>query len=201
MTVGIAHGDARAICARFVRRSWPGRCARRCGWTTSRAMAMVNQRFVDVHAPNQNLVGRTLEMVQSGAGATYTIIGILGTMAEDGPAVSPVPFAYACSPGRLVAGPRVRRAHRRRPGAGRRSAPDRQQDRCKARDLRAASARRRRRRRVRSAEARRGDAELVRERRARACRHRPLQPVHAGRVGSDARDCGPARDRRLAEPK
>jgi putative ABC transport system permease protein len=59
--------------------------------------AMVNQRFVDVHAPNQNLVGRVLELVQSGAGTTYTIIGIIGTMAEDGPAVSPVPFAYMCS--------------------------------------------------------------------------------------------------------
>jgi predicted permease len=58
--------------------------------------AMVNQRFVDMHAPNQNLVGRTLEMVQS-PGATYTIAGIVGTMAEDGPAVSPVPFAYTCS--------------------------------------------------------------------------------------------------------
>ena len=59
---------------------------------------MVNQRFVDVHAPNQNLVGRVLEMVQSGFGATYTIAGIVGTMVEDGPAVSPVPFAYVCSP-------------------------------------------------------------------------------------------------------
>ena len=58
---------------------------------------MVNQRFVDMHATNQNLVGRELEMVQSGFGATYTIIGILGTMAEDGPAVSTVPFAYVCS--------------------------------------------------------------------------------------------------------
>jgi hypothetical protein len=59
---------------------------------------MLNQRFLDVHAPNQNLVGRVLEMVQSGFGATYTITGILGTMAEDGPAVTPVPFAYVCSP-------------------------------------------------------------------------------------------------------
>ena len=59
---------------------------------------MVNQRFVDMHAPTQNLVGRVLEIVQSGCGATYTITGILGTMVEDGPAVSPVPFAYVCSP-------------------------------------------------------------------------------------------------------
>ena len=59
--------------------------------------AIVNQRFVDVHAPNQNLVGRTLEMVQTGPLATYTVAGIIGTMAEDGPAVSPVPFVYTCS--------------------------------------------------------------------------------------------------------
>jgi predicted permease len=58
---------------------------------------MVNQRFVDLYAPNQNPVGRVLEMVQSGAGATYTIIGVLGNMAEDGPGVSPVPFYYVCS--------------------------------------------------------------------------------------------------------
>ena len=62
----------------------------------SRAV-MVNQRFVDVHAPNQNIVGRGLEMVQNGPGAAYTIAGIVGTMAEDGPAVSPLPFVYVCS--------------------------------------------------------------------------------------------------------
>ena len=62
----------------------------------SRAV-MVNQRFVDAHAPNQNLVGRVLEMVQNGPGALYTIAGIVGTMAEDGPAVTPVPFVYVCS--------------------------------------------------------------------------------------------------------
>lgn len=59
---------------------------------------MVNQRFVDLHAPNQNVVGRVLEMMQSGPAATYTIVGVLGTMSEDGPAVTPVPFVYVCSP-------------------------------------------------------------------------------------------------------
>jgi predicted permease len=58
---------------------------------------LVNQRFVDLYAPDQNLVGRTLEMVQNVPGATYTIVGIVGTMAEDGPAVAPVPFIYSCS--------------------------------------------------------------------------------------------------------
>jgi predicted permease len=57
---------------------------------------MVNQRFLDMYAPNQNLVGRVLDM--NSPSVTYTIIGILGTMSEDGPAVSPVPFAYVCSP-------------------------------------------------------------------------------------------------------
>jgi predicted permease len=55
-------------------------------------LVMVNQRFVDVYAPSQNLVGRTVEMAQN----TYTIIGVLGAMAEDGPAVGPVPFTYSC---------------------------------------------------------------------------------------------------------
>jgi predicted lysophospholipase L1 biosynthesis ABC-type transport system permease subunit len=57
--------------------------------------AMLNQRFVDMHAPNLNLVGRVLELAQGGT--TYTIVGIVGTMSEDGPAVTPVPFAYMCS--------------------------------------------------------------------------------------------------------
>jgi putative ABC transport system permease protein len=57
--------------------------------------AMLNQRFVDVHAPNLNLVGRVLQLAQGGT--TYTIVGIVGTMSEDGPAVTPVPFAYMCS--------------------------------------------------------------------------------------------------------
>ena len=58
---------------------------------------MLNQRFVDVFAPNQNLVGRALDMAPGGSGPGYTIVGIVGTMAEDGPAVTPVPFAYVCS--------------------------------------------------------------------------------------------------------
>src|ERR1044072_7303331 len=58
--------------------------------------AMVNQRFVDAFAPGQNLVGRTLEMLQSGSSATFSIAGIVGTMSEDGPAVAPIPFLYTC---------------------------------------------------------------------------------------------------------
>ncbi len=162
---------------------------------------MVNQRFVDMHAPNQNLVGRMLEMVQSGGGAsaTYTIIGVLGTMAEDGPAVSPVPFVYVCSPPGWWPDPEyvVRTADAR--GLARDLRHIVNGIDSEARNLRAASAPRRRGRRLRSAEARCRDADFVRERCARARRHRPLQPVHAGRVGTHARDCGQARDRRLAE--
>ncbi len=160
---------------------------------------MVNQRFLDMYAPNQNLVGRVLDVVQSGFGATYTIIGILGTMSEDGPAVSPVPFVVRVQLARMVAGSRVCRAHRRRAGSCSRSAADRQRDRFEARHLRSASAPGRRGWRVRSAEARCSGTELVCERCTRTLRHRPLQPVHAGRVGSHARDCGQARDRRLPE--
>ena len=145
---------------------------------------MVNQRFVEVHAPNQDLVGRTLELVQSGPGATFRIVGVLGTMAEDGPAASPVPFGVHLQHAGLVAGSRVCGPYGRYAGVCRRPAAHRGRDRFEARDLRAASARGGRGRRVRSAEARCGDAELVRERRPRPCRHRPLQPVHAGRVGS-----------------
>jgi predicted permease len=84
----------------------------------SRAV-MVNQRFVDAHAPNQNLVGRVLEMVQNGPGAVYTIAGIVGTMAEDGPAVTPVPFVYVCSEPGWWPDPEyvVRSAHARALGA------------------------------------------------------------------------------------
>jgi predicted permease len=94
MTVGsrtVTEGYLRAIRAPLVAGSF---CPPLRMGDTSR-YAMVNQRFVAVHAPNQNLVGRVLELAQGGT--TYTIVGIVGTMSEDGPAVTPVPFAYTCS--------------------------------------------------------------------------------------------------------
>ena len=97
MTVGartVTEGYLRAIRAPLVRGSF---CPPLRTDDKPRTV-MVNQRFADVYAPNQNLIGRVLEMVQNGPSATYTISGILGTMAEDGPAVNPVPFAYVCSP-------------------------------------------------------------------------------------------------------
>jgi putative ABC transport system permease protein len=58
-------------------------------------VAIVNQRFVDVHAPDQNLVGRSLRVAQGGA--VYTIGGVVANLAEDGHATSPVPYVYACA--------------------------------------------------------------------------------------------------------
>ena len=188
----------KAISAPSVRRSSPARRARRFGWATSHAQAMVNQRFVDVHAPHQNLVGRTLEMVQSGPGATYTIVGVVGDDGGGRPGGEPRAVRLLLQHAGLVAGSRVCRPHRRPARARDRSAAHRRRDRFDARHLRPASAGRRRRRGVRSAEARRRDAQLVCERRARPGRHRPLQPVHAGRFGSHARDCRQARARCLA---
>ena len=95
MTVGartVTEGYLRAIRAPLVSGSF---CPRFRMDDKSRTM-MVNQRFVDLHAANQNLVGRVLEF-QNSPDAAYTITGILGTMAEDGPAVTPVPFVYVCS--------------------------------------------------------------------------------------------------------
>lgn len=61
-------------------------------------LAIVNQRFVDVYAPGQNLVGRSLRLVEGGA--VYRIGGVVANLAEDGHAANPVPYVYACvSPG------------------------------------------------------------------------------------------------------
>jgi hypothetical protein len=58
---------------------------------------MLNQRFVDVYAPNQNLVGRSLRVTQNN-GPPMTIVGIIGDLAEDGHSTSPAPYAYTCDP-------------------------------------------------------------------------------------------------------
>ena len=58
-------------------------------------MALVNRRLVDVHAPNQNLVGRSLRLVQGNT--PFTVVGVVGNLAEDGHGVSPVPYLYTCA--------------------------------------------------------------------------------------------------------
>ena len=56
---------------------------------------MVNRRFVDQHAANQNVVGRQLR--HTGLPATpFTIAGVIGDLAEDGRRRVPVPYVYTC---------------------------------------------------------------------------------------------------------
>jgi putative ABC transport system permease protein len=97
MTIGarmITGGYLRAIRAPLVAGSW-------CPGPTTNADAprtvMVNQRFVDVHAPNQNLVGRSLRLTQ-GRGSPLLIAGVIANLAEDGHATSPVPYVYNAMP-------------------------------------------------------------------------------------------------------
>ncbi len=58
--------------------------------------AIVNKRFVDAHADGANLVGRSLRLLQ--IRGPFTIVGIVGDLAEDGHASSPAPYVYTCSP-------------------------------------------------------------------------------------------------------
>jgi putative ABC transport system permease protein len=64
---------------------------------TAPSAAIVNRRFVDVYAAGQNLVGRSLQLTQ-GAGASYTIAGVVGNLAEDGHATTAAPYVYTCRP-------------------------------------------------------------------------------------------------------
>jgi putative ABC transport system permease protein len=94
MTVGarmISSGYLRAIRAPLVAGDW---CPRlKADFKTPRT-AIVNQRFVETYAANQNLVGRTLRQVQWKS--ELTIVGVIGNLAEDGHATSPVPYVYTC---------------------------------------------------------------------------------------------------------
>jgi putative ABC transport system permease protein len=56
--------------------------------------AIVNQRFIEQYAPNQNLVGRTIRIVQGNI--PRTIVGIVGNVAEDGQATTTPAFVYSC---------------------------------------------------------------------------------------------------------
>jgi predicted permease len=61
--------------------------------------AMVNRRFVETAAEGRQLVGRTLTLTQVPVGP-IAIAGIIGDLAEDGPASAPVPFLYMCATAR-----------------------------------------------------------------------------------------------------
>jgi predicted permease len=94
-TVGtrmIGAGYLRAIRAHLVSGSW---CPDLTADFKAPLNAMVNQRFVEVNAPGQNLVGRTLRMTEWNSG--FTITGVVSDLAEDGHAMSPVPYVYTCN--------------------------------------------------------------------------------------------------------
>jgi putative ABC transport system permease protein len=99
MTVGtrmISGGYLRAIRASLVAGEWcPGP---KMDFNSQRAQAtaIVNQRFVEVHAPNQNLVGRSLWIARR-TGTPFRIVAVVGNITEDGHATSPVPYVYTCN--------------------------------------------------------------------------------------------------------
>ena len=96
MTVGtrmISGGYLRAIRASLVAGEW---CPGLKMDFKSPATAIVNQRFVEVHAPNQNLVGRSLWIARR-TGTPFRIVAVVGNIAEDGHATSPVPYVYTCN--------------------------------------------------------------------------------------------------------
>jgi putative ABC transport system permease protein len=96
MTVGtrmISGGYLRAIRASLVAGEW---CPALKTDFKAPGTAIVNQRFVDVHAPNQNLVGRSLWLIQR-TSTPFRIVAVVGNIAEDGQATSPVPYVYACN--------------------------------------------------------------------------------------------------------
>ena len=61
---------------------------------SSSQRALVNRKFVETHAPGQNLIGRSLTVVQGGG--PLTIVGVVDDIAEDGPGTTPGPYFYAC---------------------------------------------------------------------------------------------------------
>jgi putative ABC transport system permease protein len=58
---------------------------------------LVNQRFVDVFAAGQSVVGRSLSYPQF-PNTTFTIAGVVGNLAEDGHATAATPYVYNCNP-------------------------------------------------------------------------------------------------------
>src|SRR4029453_7661068 len=58
---------------------------------------MVNQRFVDLYAANQNPIGRHLRMAQVPSVA-FGIVGVVGNIAEDGYGTTAAPYVYTCDP-------------------------------------------------------------------------------------------------------
>jgi putative ABC transport system permease protein len=67
-------------------------------WTDFKAprYAIVNRRFVEVYAPNQNLVGRTARQTFAESASPLTIAGVVGDIIEDGQGTNAFPFFYTC---------------------------------------------------------------------------------------------------------
>ena len=99
MTVGtrmISGGYLRAVRAPLVAGEW---CPPLKTDFKAPGTAIVNQRFVEVHAPNQNLVGRSMWMLQRNS-IPFRIVAVVGNIAEDGQAAAimpPVPYVYTCN--------------------------------------------------------------------------------------------------------
>ena len=96
MTVGtrmISGGYLRAIRASLVAGEW---CPAPKTDFKAPGTAIVNQRFIEVHAPNQDLVGRSLWMIQR-TSTPFRIVAVVGNIAEDGQATSHVPYVYTCN--------------------------------------------------------------------------------------------------------
>jgi predicted permease len=96
MTVGtrmVSGGYLRAIRAPLVSGSW---CPEPVADTNAPLHAMVNRRFVDLFAPTEEVVGRTLAM--AAFTARFTIAGVVGNLVEDGHATGAAPYVYTCNP-------------------------------------------------------------------------------------------------------
>jgi predicted permease len=95
MTVGmrmIGGGYLRAIRAPLLKGSW---CPALTMDFARPHEAMVNKRFLEMYAPTENLVGRSIRVL-IGPGVPLTIVGVVGDLAEDGQATTVSPYVYTC---------------------------------------------------------------------------------------------------------
>ena len=197
MTVGtrmISGGYLRAIRASLVAGEW---CPGPKMDFKSPATAIVNQRFVEVHAPNQNLVGRSL-WISPPDGNTLQNRRCRREHHRRRPRDEPCALRLHLQLRRRMAGSRVRRENDGRAGvrggfaaAGPRTGSEPSHLRLAASPgvLDAA---------LDQPTAGCGDAQSLRRRRRHARRHRSLQPVHADGLGAGARDGRTAGYRRRA---
>lgn len=100
MTVGVRMvnpGYFKAIRTPLLAGEW---CPFRAPGSTAPQAVMLNRRFVDVYAPGENLVGRTLRNTGlPAAGSGVLITGIIGNLAEDGHSTLVGPYIYRCEAG------------------------------------------------------------------------------------------------------